>query len=202
MTNKEILTNCILLLQPNFYTISTKYKIDPDLLLNTFTKMKGYNLSLEIGKSAGTVSKLLKELFPHREKTCAKVHSYVLSEFGLKYCSGCNTIKEVSEFRLNNTKRDGLQGECKKCHYVGTKLTQTERSSTYRCSKLYRTPKWADITSIAEFYLNCPAGYHVDHIIPLQGDIVCGLHVITNLQYLPASDNLSKSNKFTILDTP
>lgn len=57
-------------------------------------------------------------------------------------------------------------------------------------------PKWVNKEKIREIYEKCPDGYHVDHIVPLKNDMVCGLHVPWNLQYLTASENISKSNKF------
>jgi len=70
--------------------------------------------------------------------------------------------------------------------------------------KKQRTPKWADLDAIRLIYEECaeliaehgPRSYHVDHIIPLQGKTVSGLHVENNLQILKSSDNLTKSNKY------
>jgi hypothetical protein len=73
-------------------------------------------------------------------------------------------------------------------------------SSLARARKIKRTPKWANLEKINQIYVICPVGYHVDHIIPLNGKIVSGLHVEYNLQYLPAEENLKKSNNFIIGD--
>lgn len=63
------------------------------------------------------------------------------------------------------------------------------------------TPTWVDRNAVKEFYRNCPSGYHVDHIVPLNGDNVCGLHVPWNLQYLTPSENSAKSNTWSDEDS-
>lgn len=61
-----------------------------------------------------------------------------------------------------------------------------------------RTPAWADMQKIVEFYKNCPEGHQVDHIIPLRGKTVSGLHIVENLQYLTAKENRNKSNYYEV----
>jgi hypothetical protein len=80
----------------------------------------------------------------------------------------------------------------RKKHRAERTATQMKRHAQY----LHAIPSWADLNAIKEFYKNCPKGYHVDHIIPLQHPLVAGLHVLSNLQYLPMKENLRKHNKF------
>ena len=80
------------------------------------------------------------------------------------------------------------------------------KSAKYRASKLQRTPQWLDkedLELIKDEYLMAKKleeitgdVYHVDHIVPLQGENVSGLHVPWNLQVIPSKENLSKSNKY------
>jgi len=63
-------------------------------------------------------------------------------------------------------------------------------------AKLQRTPIWSETAAIALFYESCPQGHEVDHIIPLRGKVVSGLHVLANLQYLTIHDNRTKKNKY------
>jgi hypothetical protein len=81
-------------------------------------------------------------------------------------------------------------------HYLNNKLYYNLKSLHRRKEIVNRIPKWANLEKIREIYKNRKKGYHVDHIIPLQGKNVCGLHVENNLQYLKARDNLSKGNNF------
>lgn len=69
-----------------------------------------------------------------------------------------------------------------------------------RSDKLCATPIWVDLKEINEFYKNCPNGYEVDHIVPLNGINVCGLHSIENLQYLTPLENKQKKNKVLLAE--
>ncbi len=79
---------------------------------------------------------------------------------------------------------------------AGNRASYNAYQATRKKRVKIATPVWADLAAIQSFYFNCPQGYHVDHVVPINGSNVSGLHVIENLQYLPASDNLKKSNKF------
>jgi len=74
-----------------------------------------------------------------------------------------------------------------------------------RAAKIQRTPSWACLDNIKEFYtcakeLEELTGieFHVDHIVPLLGKFVSGLHVALNLQILTAHDNICKNNSFEV----
>jgi hypothetical protein len=76
-------------------------------------------------------------------------------------------------------------------------------TAKYDAAKLQRTVPWADDEKIAEIYeiakkvtAQTGVSHHVDHVIPIQGKNVSGLHHQDNLRVIPWSENRSKSNKF------
>lgn len=77
-----------------------------------------------------------------------------------------------------------------------------------RATKLKATPSWLTKEQLSQIeaiywlarlqYELTDEKYHVDHIVPLKGKTVCGLHVPWNLQVLPAKENISKGNKIVL----
>lgn len=71
-----------------------------------------------------------------------------------------------------------------------------------RARKLMATPKWADLDAIRSIYEEAElrskengVKYHVDHIVPLISDEVCGLHVPENLRIMVGVENIRKGNR-------
>lgn len=79
------------------------------------------------------------------------------------------------------------------------------RTALRRARILKATPVWVDkehrqmisnLYHYAKFMqITTNQIYHVDHIVPLRGKNVCGLHVFNNLRVVTASENLSKTNR-------
>jgi hypothetical protein len=74
-----------------------------------------------------------------------------------------------------------------------------------RAARQQRTPPWSDPVAIRAFYDEALSKsymtgikHHVDHIVPLRGRLVSGLHVAANLQVITASENMSKKNNFEV----
>ena len=116
-----------------------------------------------------------------------------------KECVHCNTT----------TKRT-KKYDCLECHkkaalksvkaYLKTPKGRASKSVYRRLRKVGERramPAWADRKKIAEIYAEArEKGLHVDHIIPLKGKWVCGLHVPENLQLLDPEENLRKRNHY------
>lgn len=64
-----------------------------------------------------------------------------------------------------------------------------------RAKVSHATPPWADMAVIKAFYIEARAkGLHVDHIIPIKGKFISGLHVHNNLQLMTPRENRIKGN--------
>jgi len=102
--------------------------------------------------------------------------------------------KQKIEYRLKNKE---LINRTKRAYRAKTGLHRYNESKR-KAIKKRALPKWANLEDIKLFYKNCPEGYTVDHIIPLKSDLVCGLHISWNFQYLTLSENSRKHNKFDL----
>ena len=106
--------------------------------------------------------------------------------------------------KANKNKVNKIKAEWKKRNLAKCAAEEAKR----KAAKLNRTPSWlteADLDKIVSIYIEAGRKtkktgeeWHVDHIIPLQGKNISGLHVPDNLQVIKATENISKHNRYTI----
>ncbi len=119
------------------------------------------------------------------------------------------TITKVAKLRSQRNYRDKNRQELNQKHSDYKKLNRdlcNAQWMKYHAKKLNATPPWLSedhfkqIKAVYAHAKECELltgdKYHVDHIVPLQGANVCGLHVPWNLQVLPADINIAKSNRY------
>lgn len=142
-----------------------------------------------------------------------------------KVCTRCKTDKPLEEYYNLYTMNDGKMSHCKACHYDYTnawkaknreRALEIKRESAkrnyyknplkarkYDIRKRNATPSWADTEKIkrvykmAKEYRDKGIDAEVDHIVPLKGENVCGLHVSWNMQIINRRYNISKNNRWS-----
>lgn len=128
----------------------------------------------------------------------------------MKMCKSCQEIKYVTEFYQRYTTVDGLYSICKTCHKAKTAARKKTHPSGRSVSVPSRCiPHWltdGDWQEIKAIYLQAVhltqatgSRYVVDHIYPLRGATVSGLHVPSNLRVVSEKENQKKYNK--VLDS-
>ena len=94
-----------------------------------------------------------------------------------------------------------------KSNYAADPEAAIRRERQKATLKKEATPAWAEFDTIKALYrearrLTEETGvrHHVDHIVPLRHDLVCGLHVQNNLRVITAADNWKKHNRLDLGD--
>jgi hypothetical protein len=112
----------------------------------------------------------------------------------------------VAQWRAANPEKVKAQKHIKQAYKQRNPHKVIAATAKRRAAKKHRTPHWLtneDHWMIEQIYDLAAlrtkvtgVSWHVDHIYPIQGDFVSGLHVPGNLRVVPWFENLSKGNKF------
>lgn len=141
---------------------------------------------------------------PYNQQNKEKINEAVKKS----YLKHPNRWKDYNDrWKLDNALRHkAYKSKHNSEYYQKNKGSCNARHRAYEAAKIQRTPKWLtkeQLKEIEEFYILAQelswlseGGLHVDHIIPLRGENISGLHVPSNLQIIPAKENLKKRNKY------
>ena len=117
-------------------------------------------------------------------------------EYGKEYYQG--NIMDCKE-RMKEWYQDNKEHAKERMKEYGRSPKAKAATRLKQHKKKLRVPPWYDHKKVIAIYKESAALgllYHVDHIVPLFGEFVSGLHVHYNLQVITAEENLSKGNSF------
>lgn len=103
---------------------------------------------------------------------------------------------------LSDPVRKAKLDEYQKRYYEQNRHLWTEKVARRNRALGNATPSWADFKAIRAIYRDCMnrteetgIKHEVDHIVPIRGRNVCGLHVEHNLRIVTMRENRVKFNK-------
>ena len=135
-----------------------------------------------------------------RRRRIANPEKFKKQSLDYYYRNKESCLNKLKEYRQKNSSK--IKSRVDK-YYENKKSEYLARCRLRQTRLIQKTPLWADIDAIKDIYaerelISRETGilHHVDHIIPLQGKTVSGLHVENNLQIIPAKINLSKHAKY------
>lgn len=120
-----------------------------------------------------------------------------------KAVHAANRDAELARLRTRYAVNKEAEVLARREHYQDNKVSYVHRAKLRKLAR--QTPAWADLDAIRQVYelaevvRGLGIEVHVDHVVPLRGENVCGLHVASNLEVVLAKDNIAKGNRF---DTP
>lgn len=182
--------------------------IKKDELLAALTQFEELP-ALYLKRNTVSFNVLLKKIFQLSKSSSISYQNYLLYLYTHKQCNKCSCILPHNKFFVDNQRWDKLTYYCKACskEYSKTNIDNVRLTKKkYKNSILDNTPIWLTETMLFDINLLYKEAqrltratgeqYDVDHIVPLKGTDVCGLHVPWNLQVLSHKDNMKKSNKY------
>lgn len=138
------------------------------------------------------------------------------------HCKACDNKRVAARKEKNKEQTKAAQAIADRTKYLKNKERILARNKVWkvanparmqaadakrRAARMQRTPAWLtedDLWFIEQAHDIAQKrtqvlgfSWHVDHIVPLQGKLVSGLHVPHNMQVIPAVDNCRKANNFT-----
>ena len=133
-----------------------------------------------------------------REKQKARYHSDLESgraDSRRRYASRDHEKRRETQAKYRMSNSDKLKAAAAEW----TKENSHKKRASWakrEAAKKQATPMWADNSAIVEIYkLAADSGMEVDHVVPLNSKLVCGLHCEQNLQLLTPAENRRKSNR-------